>query len=53
MDIDLDGSYGLNMQKDGFLAATSGIDVSTQMQNLARGVFSGEGLVCIRDRELF
>ncbi|AOY74817.1 TIGR00266 family protein [Clostridium formicaceticum] len=42
-DIELDGSYNLCVQKDGFLAATEGIEVSTQMQNLARGLFSGEG----------
>lgn len=43
VDLELDGSYGLTIQKNGFLAATQGIDVSTKMQNLARGLFSGEG----------
>lgn len=42
-EIDLDGSYGLIVQKDGFLAGTQGINVSTQMQNLSKGFFSGEG----------
>lgn len=42
-EIELDGSYGLRVQKDGFLAGSSGIVVSTQMQNLAKGLFSGEG----------
>jgi len=41
--IELDGSYGLTVQKDGFLAGTDGIQVDTQMQNLAKGLFSGEG----------
>lgn len=41
--IELDGSYGLMVQKDGFLAGTEGIKVDTQMQNLAKGLFSGEG----------
>jgi len=44
MDVELDGSYGLRVQKDGFLAATQGIQVDTKMQNLMQGLFSGEGL---------
>ena len=44
VDVDLDGSYGLRVQKDGFLAATEGVEVSTKMQNLVQGIFSGEGL---------
>ena len=43
MDVELDSSYGLTIQKDGFLACTQGVDVSTKMQNLAQGLFSGEG----------
>ena len=43
LDLELDGSYGLTIQKDGFLAATSGVDVNTKVQNLSRGLFSGEG----------
>jgi len=43
IDVELDGSYGLRVQKDGFLAATEGIEINTQMQNLLQGVFSGEG----------
>ena len=43
IDVELDGSYGLRVQKDGFLAATDGIEVNTKMQNLAQGIFSGEG----------
>lgn len=42
-EIELDGSYGLTVQKDGFLAGTQGINISTQMQNLSKGLFSGEG----------
>lgn len=48
VDVELDGSYDLNVQKDGFLAATQGITVNTQMQNLARGVFSGEGFFIVK-----
>ena len=43
VDVELDGSYGLRVQKDGFLAATDGIEVNTQMQNLFQGLFSQEG----------
>ncbi|MDR0653931.1 MAG: TIGR00266 family protein [Synergistaceae bacterium] len=43
VDVELDGTYGLRVQKDGFLAATEGVEVSTQMQNLFQGMFSGEG----------
>jgi uncharacterized protein (TIGR00266 family) len=43
VDVELDGSYGLRVQKDGFLAATEGVEVSTQMQNLFQGIFSREG----------
>lgn len=34
IDVELDGNYGLCVQKDGFLAATKGIEVSTQMKKL-------------------
>ncbi len=43
VDIELDGSYGLKVQKDGFLAATNGVQIDTKMQNLSQGLFSGEG----------
>ncbi|MBB3109785.1 uncharacterized protein (TIGR00266 family) [Paenibacillus phyllosphaerae] len=45
--VELDGSYRLLVQKDGFLACTSGIQVKTQMQNLARGFLSGEGFFIV------
>ena len=40
MDVDLDGSYGLVVQKGGFLAATEGIEVETKVQGIAQGLFS-------------
>ena len=43
LDLELDGSYGLIVQKDGYLASTDGIQVSTKLQNLSRGLLSGEG----------
>lgn len=44
IDVDLDGSYGLTVQKNGFLAATENVSVDTKAQNLVKGFFSGEGL---------
>lgn len=44
IDVDLDGSYNLRVQKDGFLAATLDVEVDTAVQNLAQGIFSREGL---------
>ena len=43
LDLELDGSYGLMVQKNGFLAGTDGINVDTKAQNIMRGLFSGEG----------
>ena len=43
LDVELDGSHGLTIQKNGFLASTPGIEISTKAQNLSRGLFSGEG----------
>ncbi|MNZ64807.1 hypothetical protein D3C78_829810 [compost metagenome] len=45
--VELDGSYKLLVQKDGFLAGTSGIEVNTKMQNLSRGLLSGEGFFIV------
>ncbi|MBL8151458.1 MAG: TIGR00266 family protein [Blastocatellia bacterium] len=46
--IELDGSTTYSVQKDGFLAGTQAITVSTQMQNLSKGLFSGEGFFIIK-----
>ena len=50
LDLELDGSYGLIIQKDGFLASTEGIQVDTKMQNLTRGLLSGEGFFVLNAR---
>lgn len=47
IDVDLDGSYSLRVQKGGFLAATEGIQVDTAMQNLVQGLFSREGFFVV------
>ena len=45
--VELDGSYSLRVQKDGFLAATQNIKIDTKMQNLSKGLFSGEGFFIV------
>ncbi|SHK30282.1 TIGR00266 family protein [Tepidibacter formicigenes] len=50
VDVDLDGSYGLCIQKDGFLAATQEVEISTQVQNVLKGIFSGEGFFILKVR---
>lgn len=50
--IELDGSYKLYVQKDGFLAGTQGIQVNTKMQNLTRGaVFRRRLFHCRNQRQ--
>ena len=44
IDVELDGSYGLRVQKDGWLASEESVEVDTKMQSLTKGLFSGEGL---------
>ena len=50
IDVELDGSYGLRVQKDGFLASEEGIETDTSMQNLAQGMFSREGFFVLNLR---
>ena len=44
LDLELDGSYGLKVQKNGFLAGSESIIVETKVQNLWQGLIGGEGL---------
>lgn len=48
IDVELDGTSGLILQKDGFLASTSGIEISTKVQNLMKGLFSKEGFFILK-----
>lgn len=50
VDVELDGSYGLRVQKNGFLASTQGVDVDTAVQNLTQGLFSREGFFVLNVR---
>jgi uncharacterized protein (TIGR00266 family) len=46
--ITLDGKTNYILQKDGFFAASSEVDISTKVQNLLKGLFSGEGFFVLR-----
>lgn len=46
--LELDGMHGYMIQKDGFLASTNSVEIETKMQNLAKGLFSGEGFFVMR-----
>jgi len=48
IDVELDGSYSLIVQKDGFLAGDMGLEVSSKLQNLMHGIFSGEGFFVLK-----
>lgn len=50
LPIRLDGSETYILQKDGFLASSDGVDISTTAQNLARGLFGGEGFFVLKAR---
>jgi uncharacterized protein (TIGR00266 family) len=43
----MDGSPYI-LQKGGFFAASDGIQVNTTMQNLAKGIFSGQGFFILK-----
>jgi uncharacterized protein (TIGR00266 family) len=46
--LELNGNGGYMVQKDGFLAGTEGIEIDTKIQNLAKGMFSGEGFFVMK-----
>ena len=46
--IDMDGTHDLLVHRNGFLAGSEQLQVSTTMQNLSRGFFSGEGFFIVR-----
>ena len=47
VDVELDGSYSLRVQKMVSLAGTSGIEVDTTIQNLTPRAFSREGFLSL------
>lgn len=46
--VDITAGKELTVQKNGFLAATQGVSVSTKVQSLTKGLFSGEGLFVVK-----
>jgi len=46
--LELDGSIEYNVQKGGYLASEESVNISTTAQNLAQGIFSGEGFFILR-----
>lgn len=46
--VDIGGGRELLVQKDGYLAATTDVQVSTKMQSLTKGIFSGEGFFVVK-----
>ncbi|MCY6484960.1 TIGR00266 family protein [Clostridium aestuarii] len=46
--LEMDGMTSYVVQKDGFFAGSDSLNVSTKMQNLAKGIFSGEGFFVIK-----
>lgn len=47
MAIEITPSAPYIVQKDGFLAGSDSLEISTKMQNLTKGLFSGEGFFVI------
>ena len=50
IDVELDGTYGMILQKNGFLASTEGVEIDTKVQNLMQGLFSKEGFFILKAR---
>ncbi|MCY6355629.1 TIGR00266 family protein [Clostridium sp. ZS2-4] len=48
MPLEMDGFNNYLVQKDGFLAGSDSLNVSTKMQDLAKGLFSGEGFFVLK-----
>lgn len=46
--VEVEPTEGLIIQRGGFLACTEEVEVSTQLQNVAQGLFSGEGFFILR-----
>ena len=47
-DVEIKAGQELTVQKNGFLAGTPGIEVSSKVQSLARGFLSGEGFFVVK-----
>ncbi len=47
-DMEISEGRELLVQKDGFLAATAGVNVSSKAQSLSKGLFGGEGFFVVK-----
>lgn len=47
-DLELDGSHGFFVQKGGYLASETSVEVKTATQNLSKGLFSKEGFFILK-----
>ncbi len=47
-DVEVTAGQALIVQKNGFLAGTTGIQISSKVQSLARGFFGGEGFLVVK-----
>ncbi len=47
-EIDIKPNTELMVQKDGFIAGTKDVEVSTKVQSLIKGIFGGEGLFIVK-----
>lgn len=48
LPLELDGFEEYLIQKDGFLASTPSVNIDSKVQNLAKGLFSGEGFFILK-----
>lgn len=48
IEIEVEKSKVWNVAKGGFFAADEGIEISSKLQNLAKGMFSGEGFFVVK-----
>lgn len=46
--LELDGRTSYVLQKDGFFAGSATLEVATKVQNLTKGLFSGEGFFVVK-----
>jgi uncharacterized protein (TIGR00266 family) len=46
-NVDIKPGYSLSVQKNGFLAGTAGVDVSTRSQGLLQSMFGGQGFFVV------
>lgn len=48
IELDMSNSSGYRVQKDGFLAASESVNISSSMQNIAKGLLSREGFFILK-----